>query len=131
MKSASLNGRSENVVVKAIIVPELELCNVKMQVFLAHVMESTNDTALEDAPEALNRIGMHRANDVLPMRVIDSDVRECLFEIAIARPLIGAEQANLVRYRLVDEGLQGNGADILNDIRGPHGSRRRLRASSP
>jgi hypothetical protein len=28
-----------NVVVKAIIVPELELCNVKMQVFLTNMME--------------------------------------------------------------------------------------------
>jgi hypothetical protein len=36
---ASLNRRSENVVVKAIIVPELELRNVKMQVFLADVVE--------------------------------------------------------------------------------------------
>src|SRR5271154_564122 len=33
--SASLNGRSENVVVKAIIIPELELRNVKSHIFLA------------------------------------------------------------------------------------------------
>jgi hypothetical protein len=45
------NRRPENIVVKAIIVPELELRNVKMQVFLAHVVEGADDPALEDAPE--------------------------------------------------------------------------------
>ena len=43
----SLNRRSENVIVEAIIVPELELRNVKMQVFLAHVVESADDAALK------------------------------------------------------------------------------------
>jgi hypothetical protein len=37
--SASFNRRSENIVIKPIIVPELKLRNVKMQVFLADVME--------------------------------------------------------------------------------------------
>jgi hypothetical protein len=32
--SLSLNRRSENVIVEVIIVPELELCNVKVQVLL-------------------------------------------------------------------------------------------------
>jgi hypothetical protein len=35
MNLTPLNRRSENLVVEAIIVPELELRNVKMQVFLA------------------------------------------------------------------------------------------------
>jgi len=51
---ASLNRHSENVVVEAIIVPELELCNVKMQVLPADVVESADNPALEDAPEAFN-----------------------------------------------------------------------------
>jgi hypothetical protein len=63
--SASLNRRSENVVVRAIIVPELELRNVKMQVFLAHVVESADDAALEDAPEAFNRVGVNGTHSVL------------------------------------------------------------------
>ena len=49
--SASLNRRSENIVVEAIIVPELELRNVKMQVFPANIVECANDTALENAPD--------------------------------------------------------------------------------
>ena len=51
--SYALNRHSENVIVEAIIVPELELCNVKMQVFLADVVECADDTALDDAPEAI------------------------------------------------------------------------------
>jgi hypothetical protein len=39
---------AENVVVKAIIEPELEPCNVEMQVLLANVVESANDPALDD-----------------------------------------------------------------------------------
>ena len=51
--SYALNGRSENVVVEPIIVPELELRNVKMQVFLADVVECDDDATLENAPETL------------------------------------------------------------------------------
>jgi hypothetical protein len=53
---ASSNRRSENVVVETIIVPELKLRNVKMQAFLVDVVECADDSALEDAPEALNRL---------------------------------------------------------------------------
>jgi hypothetical protein len=55
MNSTTLNSRSENVVVEAIIIPELELRNVKWHVFSAHLVERADDTALEDRPEALNR----------------------------------------------------------------------------
>jgi len=89
--SASLNRRSENVIVKAIIVPELELRNVKVQVFLANIVESANDSTLEDAPEAFNRIGVHCANDVLLLCVVDSGVRVGLAKAVVPNPLIGAE----------------------------------------
>jgi hypothetical protein len=62
---ATPNHRSENVVIKASIIPELELCNVKMQVLFAHVVEGADDTALEDASETFNRLGMNSTNDVL------------------------------------------------------------------
>src|ERR1700722_5477954 len=44
---ASLNRRSENVIVKAIIVPELELRNVKMQILFADVVECTDHAAFD------------------------------------------------------------------------------------
>ena len=46
MDLASLNRHSENVVIEAIIVPELELCNLKMHLFLADILECADDAAL-------------------------------------------------------------------------------------
>jgi len=46
----SLNRRFENVIAEAIIVPELELRNVKMQIFLADIVESADDAAVEARP---------------------------------------------------------------------------------
>ena len=55
----------------AVIVAELELRDVQRQVFRADFVERAHDAALEDAPEAFNRIGVDRADDVLPRVVID------------------------------------------------------------
>jgi hypothetical protein len=59
--SCTLNRRCENVIVDAIVIPKLELCNVKWQVFGANLVERADNTALEDAPETLNRLGVNRA----------------------------------------------------------------------
>jgi hypothetical protein len=48
--SSALNSRSENVLVEAIIIPELELRNVKWHIFGANLVERTHDATLEDAP---------------------------------------------------------------------------------
>lgn len=39
---APLNRRSENVVVKAVIIPELELGNIEVKVLFADVVECTS-----------------------------------------------------------------------------------------
>ena len=83
----SLNCRSENVIVKAIIIPELELRNVKMQVFLADVVKSADDTALENAPKTLNRLGVNRADNVLMFGVVNGPVRETEAKVLIAQPI--------------------------------------------
>ena len=62
---ASLNRCFENAIIEAIVIPELELRNVKMQGFLANVVEGVDDPALEDTSEAFNRIGVNCADDVL------------------------------------------------------------------
>jgi hypothetical protein len=111
----SANRRSKNIVVKAIIVPELELRNVKMQVLFADIVECADDAAFDDAPETFNRIRVNGTNNVLPLRMIDSDVRIGLSEAVVTNPLIGAEQANLVRNGFVDESLQRRSADVFND----------------
>jgi hypothetical protein len=86
MNSASLNRRSENVIVEAIIVPELELRNVKMQVFLANVVECTDDAALEDAPKAFDGLGMHRADNVLVFGIVNGAVWEAKAKVPVTNP---------------------------------------------
>jgi hypothetical protein len=73
--SYALDNGPENVVVKAIIIAELELHNVKMQVFLADVVGCADDAALDDASESLNRVGVHCANNILPLCRVNGGVR--------------------------------------------------------
>jgi hypothetical protein len=84
--SCSSDSCSENIVVEPIIVPELELRNVKMQVLFADVVEGADDAALNDAPKALDRVRVNRADNVLPLRVVNSDVRIGLAEAMISDP---------------------------------------------
>jgi hypothetical protein len=113
--SRALNRCSENVAVEAIIIPELELRNVEWHVFGAYLVERADDPALEDRPKALNRLGVDSADNVLMLGVVNCGVRIGLIEALVANPLIGAEQANLFRYSLVDERDQGRGADVIDD----------------
>jgi hypothetical protein len=57
--------RSENIGIEAIIIAKLELCNVEMQILFADVVESSDNPALDERPETLNRVGMHGANNIL------------------------------------------------------------------
>jgi hypothetical protein len=72
-----LNSRSENVIVEAIIIAKLELCNVEMQVLFTDLVESANDPALENASEAFNRVGVNRADDILALGMVDSAGNAC------------------------------------------------------
>ncbi len=90
MLSASLNRRAENVVVKAIIIPELKLCNVKWQVFAANLVERADDTSLEDAPKAFNRLSVNGTDNILMLRVVNRRVREFIAKVLVANPLISA-----------------------------------------
>jgi hypothetical protein len=69
--TTTFNGHSENVIVKAIIIAKLEFRNVTMQISFADIGECVDDVSLEDAPEAFNRVGMNRADNVLPVRMVN------------------------------------------------------------
>jgi hypothetical protein len=90
---ASLNRRSENVIVKAIVIPKLELCNVQWQVFGANFVERADTPTLEDTPETLNRLGVNRSDDVLTLRMVNGGVRASVLEVSVPSPLVDAEQA--------------------------------------
>jgi hypothetical protein len=113
--STSLNRCSENIVIKAVIIAELELRNIEVKIFFAHVVEGADDAALEDASKTFNRLGMNRADDVLMLGMVNGAVREFLAKVIITDPLIGAEQANLIRHGFVGESLQGRLLYVLDD----------------
>jgi hypothetical protein len=77
-----------------------------MQIFLADLVISSNNAALQDRPEALNCIRMNRANDVLADCVVNGLVREAVLQPHIAGIGIGAEKANAVRYSFTHESLK-------------------------
>jgi hypothetical protein len=93
--SYTLNRCSENIVVKAIIIPELELRNVKWHVFGADLVERADDTTLENAPETLNRLGVDSANNVLVFGVVNGRMGIGLVEPLVANPLIRAERRQI------------------------------------
>lgn len=55
----------ENVGIEPIIIPELELCDVKWKVPAADFVIAADNAPLEDRPEAFNRVRVDRA-DIFP-----------------------------------------------------------------
>ena len=70
---------------------------------------------LEDRPEALDGIRVDRANNILAVAVLDDGVRVPFVEVAVASPLIGNEQADLVGDGFADEASEDFGVDSLDD----------------
>jgi hypothetical protein len=58
---------------------------------------------------------MDCADNVLTFGVVNGGVRKVLAKMLITDPLIGAEQADLVRDRLTDECLKCAALEVLND----------------
>ena len=114
---ATRDSHSKNIGVVAVVVPELKFGDVERKIFLADFVIAANDATLEDRPEAFNRIGMNRADHVLAFVMINSRVRIFLVEMLVTNPLIGHEQADLVRYGLMNKFCERRGAHVLNDTR--------------
>src|ERR1700733_13172528 len=115
--SASADRRAEDVRVFAIVVPELEFYDIKRQVLVPDVVECTDHAALDDAPEAFDRLSVGGADNVLPASAVNRRMRVICTKPLIADPLIRAKPANLRRDGLTDEFGEGCGADVLNNAR--------------
>jgi hypothetical protein len=113
--SAFFDRRPEDVRVKAIIIAELELCNVERQILFADLVERPDHTALDEGPETFNRVGVDRADDILALGMVDHAMREVLVQALIADPLVGAEQADAVRNGLVYEAVERVGLGVFDD----------------
>src|ERR1700683_869343 len=113
--SAACYRLPEDVGVMPIVVAELELRDVERHIFLADLMECTDNAALNQRPKALDCLSVNCANNVFASSVVNRLVRVFLAQVLVADPLIGAEQADLVGYCLADEAFQGCGLDIFDD----------------
>jgi hypothetical protein len=99
------NGCPENISIHSVVIPELKFRDVQRHILFANLVERADDAAFEDAPETLNRLGVNGTHNVLALVVVDGRVLwKILIQVLVANPLIGAEQANLVKLRLNSEG---------------------------
>ena len=95
----------------------MELGNIERHIFAAHFVERPDYAALEDRPEAFDGLSVNCADDILPSRMINSYVRVVLVERIVARILIGAKQADFVRYGFADECGESGGIHIRDHAR--------------
>src|SRR6185312_1639159 len=115
MLSASSDCLPEDVCVIPVVVPELEFGEVERQIFGADFVERADNAAFEDRPEAFNRVGVDRADDVLALGVVDNRMRVFGVEALVAAPLIGDEQAYLLGNRAAHEALEHVAANVADD----------------
>src|SRR3984893_8241014 len=104
---------TEDVGIIPVVIAELKFRDVERHVFGAHLAECAHHVALEDGPEALNCLGMDRANSVLPLGMVDNGVGILLVEGFVADPLVRAEQTDLVRNCFVHKADECGSADVL------------------
>lgn len=90
---ASANCRSENIVILAIIILERKFGNVQREILGADLVIGPYHPALQDRPEAFNRIRVDCADDVLPLAVIDQAiVDKIMWKKPIRQPRSGRER---------------------------------------
>src|ERR1700730_7208979 len=104
--SASLDRRSENISVLAIVITELKFGNIERHIFPAHFVKSADYAALEDRPEALNGLSMDCSDDVFAPCMVHSGMRIFAVKTLVTSPLVSAEQTDFMRDRFTDEGFQ-------------------------
>jgi hypothetical protein len=71
---ASTNRRPNDVCNLPIVVAELKLRNVKRQVFLADLVIAADDAEHNQRPEALNGVGVNRADNMLARFMVNDAV---------------------------------------------------------
>jgi hypothetical protein len=114
--SAASYGLSKDVGILSIVVAELKLREVEREIFLTHVMVRHDDSAFEQRPEGIERLGMHFAAHIFTLHVINGHVRKHTIQVLIANILIGRDQGHFVADRLADESFQGSRGRIFDDL---------------
>ena len=112
--STSPNRFPKNVLVQAVVIPELELGHIERQIFLADFVIGADHPALNQAPKAFNGVGVDRTANIFTTRMVNNFVREVVSKVLVAYPLVRADQADLGRNAFADEAGECIGADILD-----------------
>jgi hypothetical protein len=108
---------AEDVLIIAVVVAELEFGDVQRQILGADLVECADYAAFEDRPEALDRVRVDRADDVLTLAVVNDTVWELLIKPAIAAPLVSAKQANLLGHRAAYKAPENVAAHAVDNAR--------------
>ena len=112
--SARLNCCAEDVRVHSVVIPELELIDVKMQIFLADLVEGSDDPALHDGPEAFDGVGMNGPTDIFAASVMDHAMRNSLVQKSIALMIVRRKQADLMGDGFMNKAVQRRGIRAFN-----------------
>jgi hypothetical protein len=102
--SATRYRRAEYVRVPAIVVTPFKFRDVQRQIFAADFVEAAHDATFQERPEAVNRLSMNRAVDILASAMPHSAV---LFQLAISWVFISCNQAHFFRDCFADKAVQG------------------------
>ncbi len=113
---AALYRRPENIGILTVVIAELKLGDVERQIPLAHLVVRPDDSALEDRPEALNRVRVDRTDDVLTERAVNHGVRVLVTEFPIGRPLVRNQQTDLFGNRSANEARKCLGVDAVDNL---------------
>lgn len=92
---ASVNRRSENIIVEPIVIFELTFRDIEWEILAADLVIAADDAALEDTPKTFNRIRVDRANYVLPSGV-PHPAMLIFIEPIVNAAFVGCQQTNFV-----------------------------------
>ncbi len=114
--SASCYGLSKDVVVLAVVVPELELRKVQREILTTDVVERAEYATLEQCPKALDVVGMNDASNVLTSLVIHGLMREREPQHLEIRDAVGSEQIDFIGDQLANEIEDGSLRSVLDNL---------------
>ena len=99
---APANNRIENIRVLAVVVAELKLRDVQRKIFRTNFVERADHAALEDRPEALNRVRVNGADDIL-LSFMMHGLTRIFFQAAVHLMFVRRQQTDSVRHGLADK----------------------------
>jgi hypothetical protein len=112
--SASCYSCAEDIGVVPIVVAELEFGDVQREILLADLVIAAHNAALDERPEAFNRVRVDRADHVIAERMVNRDMRIGLVETLIRGQRVRHQKTDLVGNGGTDEIGQRIHADVLN-----------------